>query len=94
MIDGFIAMTHRVITRDGFENLMPTLWLPERGDVRVLEGVPADADLNTVVSKWVIGVVTPTENYLVAFRTNATHFKVVARIAGEHRTAVCAGQPS
>jgi hypothetical protein len=39
-IDDFIAMTRRIIAKDGFEEYLPTLMLPQRRHVTVLEGLP------------------------------------------------------
>ena len=47
-IDDFIAMTRRVIARDGFDDYLPTLVLPERRHIAVLEGMPPDAQRSHV----------------------------------------------
>jgi len=41
IIESFIAITHRVIARDGFDGYLQTLMLPVAQEVLNLEGVTA-----------------------------------------------------
>jgi hypothetical protein len=45
IIESFVAITHRVIARDGFDEYLPTLMLPATHDLLVLEGAPQDSTL-------------------------------------------------
>ena len=74
MIDEFIAMTRRIIVKDGFQDYSPTLLLPSRKDDRVLEGVPDDEDLEMVVEGWAARIAGPEEDYLAAFKFDDARF--------------------
>jgi hypothetical protein len=89
MIDQFIAMTRRIIAKDGFQDYLPTLLLPSSKDVRVLEGVPDNEDLEKVVESWAARIAGPKEDYLAAFRFGDAHFKVLARLNGKNSSVVC-----
>lgn len=89
MIHQFIAMTRRVIERDGFEKYQPTLLLPKRKDIRILEGVPPDVDIEAAVTGWATRTVDAEEDFFMAFKTDADHFKVIARVGGELHEALC-----
>jgi hypothetical protein len=89
MIDHFIAMTHRVIERDGFEAYQPTLLLPQRKDIRILEGVPADVDIEAAATSWATRATDAEEDFFLAFKTDPNHFKVIARVRGERHEALC-----
>lgn len=93
MIDQFIAMTHRIIERNGFDKYQPTLLLPKRKDIRILEGVPDDVDIEVAVTDWASRAVDPEEDYFMAFKTDAHHFKVIARVKGERHEALCPYKP-
>ena len=90
MIDQFIAMTRRIIAEDGFEGYLPTLLIPSRKDIRVLEGVPGEEDLEKVVAGWAARIAGPDEDFLAAFKFDDTHFKVLARLDGRSSSVVCA----
>jgi hypothetical protein len=93
-VDDFIAMTRRVIARDGFEGYLPTLVLPERRHVTVLEGMPSDVDTEAASKRWATSLLEGDEDYFLAFKINAAQFKVIARIRGvqqEHIAAAEAG---
>ena len=89
MIDQFIAMTRRIIAKDGFDDYLPTLLLPSRKDIRVLEGVPVDEDVEKVVVDWAARIVGPEEDFLAAFKFDDTHFKVIARLNGRNSSVLC-----
>ena len=89
MIDQFIAMTRRVIDRDGFEGYQPTLLLPQRKDIRILEGVPPDVDIEAAAANWAKRAVDAEEDFFLAFKADAEHFKVIARVKGERYEALC-----
>jgi hypothetical protein len=89
-IDDFIAMTRRIIAKDGFEGYLPTLVLPDRRHVAVLEGVPPDVDVEAAAKKWALQKSEPEEDYFLAFKIDSAHFKVIARSEGREETRVAA----
>lgn len=89
-VDDFIAMTRRVIARDGFERYVPTLVLPKRRHIAVLEGMPPDVDVEAAAKKWARGKVNADEDYLLAFKLDAAHFKVIARLGSSEQQRVAA----
>lgn len=89
MIDQFIAMTQRIIARDGFDGYLPTLLLPNRKDVRVLEGVPSEENIDTVVANWVNRTANAGEDFIAAYKIDSNHFKVVSRIEGKTEERIC-----
>jgi hypothetical protein len=89
VIDNFISITRRTILRDGFEQYLPTIVLPALKDVRVLEGVPADADMKTVVASWALKIAGPTQNFVAAYKAHEGHFFVLARVDGVEHERLC-----
>jgi hypothetical protein len=81
--DAFISMTQRVIAKDGFEDYLPTLVLPARRHIMALEGVPAGVDIETASRKWADHAVRADEDYFLAFKVDADHFKVISRVGGK-----------
>jgi hypothetical protein len=70
--DEFAETTQRVIAADGFADYQPTAVFPARKDFRVLAGAPPDA-------KQAVG----SEEFLVAFKVDSKHFKIIRSIAGQ-----------
>ena len=89
MIDSFIEMTRRIIGRDGIEAYSPTLLLPAMRDIRVLEDVPAGADLKYVVASWAQEAAGPGEDFVAAYGVDNGHFMVLARIDGLEYERLC-----
>ncbi|KQP20497.1 hypothetical protein [Pseudorhodoferax sp. Leaf267] len=91
MIEQFIAMTHRVIEEEGFEDYLPTLLRPQRKDVRVLDGIPEGDDIESQAKDWAECSVDEDEDedFILAFKADASHFKVVARVNGINSETVC-----
>jgi len=81
-VDDFVAMTQRVITRDGFDGYLPTLVLPAHRHISVLEGMPADVNVETAARDWALRDSKSNEDYFLAFKVDDHHFKVVARLGG------------
>jgi hypothetical protein len=89
MIEQFIAMTHRVIEEEGFGDYLPTLLLPQRQDVRVLDGIPEGNDIESQAKGWAERSVNEDQDFILAFKVDASHFKVVARIDGINSEKLC-----
>ena len=81
-LETFAEITRRVIRKDGFEGSLPTVLLPARREVRVLEGIPADVAHEEAALRWADGTAQPGEEYLVAFKVSPSQFKVVRRAGG------------
>lgn len=88
VIDHFVNMTRRIIVQDGLDEYLPTLLMPARRDVRVLEGIPQAVDVEAVSVEWAERTASPTEDFLLAFRSGQAGFKVVARINGERHESL------
>lgn len=82
-IDDFIAMTRRIITKDGFDGYLPTLMLPAHRHVSVLEGVPPKVDVEVAARRWAEREAKADDDFFLAFKLDAAHFKVVARLNGQ-----------
>jgi hypothetical protein len=79
-IQEFADITNRVIARDGFGNYLPTAIFPERHHVAVLEGAPIDIDIELASCKWAKERAHGSEEYLVAFKIDRNHYKIIHRI--------------
>ena len=93
-MDAFAAMTQRVIEEDGFDEYQPTACYPERRVLRVLEGVPASADLESVVIDWALGEREGEEELLLAFKLGDASFKVIRYVSGETEECLYPADPS
>jgi hypothetical protein len=82
-------MTHSVIEQDGLAEYLPTLVLPQRNDVRVLEGVPEDEDIEVAAKGWAERIADANEDFILAFKADANHFKVIARVSGVCSETLC-----
>jgi hypothetical protein len=91
-IDDFIAMTRRTIAKDGFQEYSPTLVLPDRRHVKVLEGMPPEVDAELASRKWVASTAGENEDYFLAFKIDPVQFKVIARLAGVEQERVAAAE--
>ena len=79
--DQFARMTQRVIARGGFEGYLPTACYPLRRELVVLEGAPQAVTVESELVAWAARRVEEGEEFLVAFKCDDSHFKVV-RVAG------------
>jgi hypothetical protein len=75
--DEFATITQNVIAANGFEDFQPTACFPKRRAVRSLAGFPSDEDPELPALEWATGVAHPGEEFLVAFKCHASHFKVI-----------------
>ncbi len=89
MIDHFIEMTQSIIRKDGFSDYLPTLVLPQTRQIAVLE-VELDGDNHeSAAFDWISGRITSEQDFLVAFKVDAEHFKVFGRIDGQQQERLC-----
>jgi hypothetical protein len=77
-VEEFAEITRRVISRDGFATYQPTVCIPGRRPVLVIEGVPPVPDLETALLEWCRDN-AGEEECLVAFKVSDQAFKVVRR---------------
>ena len=87
-VDDFVDVTQRVIARDGFEDYIPALVLPQRSHVIVLEGIPSGVNVDTAARAWAARESEDREDFFLSFKADRHHFKVVARLAGLYRECV------
>jgi hypothetical protein len=78
-LDEFAETTRRVVERDGFDEYQPTLIFPARRHIMTLAGLPPDIEPESPVLSWASESAQDDEEFLVAFKTDATHFKVIRR---------------
>jgi hypothetical protein len=84
----FAALTQNVIRDDGFGDFIPVACLPERREIRGLDGLPADSDVEVESIGWATSLAEETEEFLVAFKLTIDQFKVVRRLNGVMESAV------
>lgn len=82
-IEEFAAITETVIAKDGFDDFLPSAFLPASNELRALQGVPADVPMETAAANWVKRLAPNGEEVLVAFKHDSTNYKIM-RFAGEH----------
>lgn len=89
MIESFIAITRDIIAEDGLEDFLPTLMFPDRNAVHVLENASDAINHETEALAWAGQAVPSDESYLLAYRVDEQHFKVVGRIGCKQEERLC-----
>jgi hypothetical protein len=79
-LDEFAIITRRVITDDGFEEYLPTACYPVRRHVKTLVGLPQDIKPDQPVLEWAAEGAQGGEEFLVAFKVDESHFKIIRRV--------------
>jgi len=79
-LDDFAETTQHIISNEGFDEYLPTACYPVRREIKVLTGLPSDIDIELAVLEWASKSAAKEEEYLVAFKIDANHFKVIRRI--------------
>ncbi|MCO5052544.1 MAG: hypothetical protein M9920_09590 [Verrucomicrobiae bacterium] len=84
-LEDFAEITQRIIQKDGFDGFLPTLCLPERRHITVLEGVPDEKqpELRSISLAWAKDKATGEEEFLLAFREDSVSFRVIRSFRGE-----------
>lgn len=75
----FAKITRRVVSREGFNGYLPTVVYPERRVMKVLEAAPVGAEIESIAVEWASAGANGDEEFLVAFKVDASAFKVVRR---------------
>jgi len=78
-------ITRGIIQEQGLAGFLPTLCLPKRQELAVLQGIPQDqeADVRTIALDWAKGKVDGNEEFLLAFREGASGFRVLRCLNGK-----------
>jgi len=79
-LDEFSETTQHIIAQEGFDHFLPMVCYSARQQIKVLTGMPPDFDVETWVLDWAEKLAEKNEEFLVAFRIDATRFKVIRRI--------------
>lgn len=87
-LEVFAEITRKVIGDGDFSEFLPTVLYPERRQLSALEGVPADAEIESVAVAWAAEGAVDDEDFLVAFRVSDTQFKIVRRSGGHFDSKV------
>jgi len=84
-LEDFAEITQRVIRKDGFDGFLPTLCLPERNHVAVLEGVPEEKrpEIRSISLAWARDQAAEQEEFLLALREDEASFRVIRSYKGE-----------
>ena len=77
-----------MIAADGFESHIPTMLFPERRHIVALEFVPPEADIEAASREWAQDLAKGSEEYLLVFKIDAMHFKIVRHVAGSFEDGV------
>ena len=76
-LDEFAITTKRVIADNGFEEYLPTVIYPSRCHIKTLVGLPREVEPEKPVLKWAASEAGNGEEFLVAFKVDKSHFKVI-----------------
>src|SRR5262245_40382618 len=95
-IQAFAAITRRVIAKNGFAAYMPTLCLPTRERIVVLEGIPKKESgrMREIATSWAERMATQNEDYFLAYKEDSRRFRVVHRHRGRTQEECFAAKPS
>jgi hypothetical protein len=77
-----------VIAAEGFEDFQPVACFPARHDVRALAGLPSGEDPEIPTLEWASRIAEPAEEFVVAFKCDATHFKAIRQLGSSRESKV------
>jgi len=89
-ISDFAALTQNIIRDNGFDDFVPVACLPGRREIRGLDGLPENADVEAESIGWATALADETEEFLIAFKFTESQFKVFRRLNGAMESAVFA----
>ena len=89
-IPAFAEVTYQVLKDTPLKSYIPTLCLPERGEIHALQGVPEGQEdaMREIALNWAESTAREGEELLVAFRDGAGYFRIIRRIEGKLQEAV------
>jgi hypothetical protein len=79
-LDEFANMTRKVIWENGFDDYLPTACYPARHHLMTLTGLSVDVAPEKPVLEWAAKSAAVNEEFLVAFKVDQTHFKIIRHI--------------
>jgi hypothetical protein len=79
-LDEFAETTRRIIRDYGFEEYLPSACYPVRREIKVLTGLPPDVEVEQAVLGWASESIRENEEYLVGFKVDESHFKIIRRV--------------
>lgn len=88
----FAELTRKIIRDNGFDEFIPVACLPDRRELRGLDGLSRELDVEKESIAWANSLAEPSEEFLLAFKVTATQFKVIRRLDGVLESAIYAVQ--
>ena len=79
-MDEFAKMTLAVISDCGFEKYNPTAIYPARSHINSVVGMGSEVLPEEPLLEWAAQQAGNNEEFLVAFKIDANHFKIIRRI--------------
>jgi hypothetical protein len=92
-LDEFAGLTRLAIARADVNDYLPTACYPARRHLMVLEGFSTNLPPEDRVLKWASSSAGEQEEFLVAFRIDAKHFKIIRRVGPFSEDEVFALEP-
>ncbi len=82
-IAAFAEITRRVIEKDGFDGYLPTLCVPARKHMSVLEGIPIEklGQLRDIALSWAERKAGADVEFFLAYKEDAERFRIVHRFS-------------
>jgi hypothetical protein len=93
-ITKFAEVTYQVLQDTPLEKYIPTLCLPERGEIHALQGVPEEEEIRIREHAlgWAESTAREDEEFLVAFRDGEGYFRIIRRAKGRLQEALYPGR--
>jgi hypothetical protein len=79
-LDDFCETVRLIISQEGYAAFLPTACYPTRREIKVLTGLPPSIDPEKPVLDWASKSAQKNEEFLVAFKVDAGHFKIIRRV--------------
>jgi len=89
-IEAFAQITYRVLRSTPFAEYQPTLCLPKRKNILSLAGIPKDeeSEIRSIALDWANEKAEPDEEFLLAYREDTQHFRIIRRLNGKYEEAL------
>lgn len=93
-ISAFADITYQVLQDTPLDRYIPTLCLPEQGQILALSGIPAEEEprVREIALDWALETAKDGEEFLVAFRDGDGYFRIIRRFEGKLREALYPGE--
>lgn len=88
----FAELTQKIIRDNGFDDFIPVACFPVRRELRGLDGLKPELDVEKESIAWATSLAEQPEEFLLAFKVTATQFKVIRRLDGVLESAIYAVQ--